>query len=127
MLLISSCRNKTVELLSQKWDCVQVENIVPPDTRFQSAEDSVNAVQLQSMLQILNWTFTNNMTYSCAVGSRVTVQGKYELIENGSILILTPETKNNINRYIITSLTQNQLILTGSAENAKLVLHFRPG
>lgn len=126
IILLSACRNKTVLLLTKKWDCVQVENMLPPDNKFQSPQDSANAIQLQSILQAISWTFKNNMKYECSVNSRVTVQGKYELLENDKILILKPESKNNINRYIITSLTDNELVLSGSAGNTKLVLHFRP-
>ena len=126
IILLSACRNKTVLLLTKKWDCVQVENMLPPDNKFQSSQDSANAIQLQSILQAISWTFKNNMKYECAVNSRITVQGKYELLEHDKILILKPESKNNINRYIITSLTDNELVLSGSAENTKLVLHFRP-
>ena len=126
IIFLSACRNKTVVLLTKKWDCVQVENILPPDTKFQSPEDSANAVQLQSILQSISWTFKNNMKYECSVNSRITVQGKYELLEHDKILILQPESNNNINRYIITSLTENELVLSSSAQNTKLVLHFRP-
>ena len=124
--LFSACRNKTVVLLTKKWDCVQVENILPPDNKFQSPQDSANAVQLQSILQSISWAFKNNMKYECSVNSRITVQGKYELLEHDKILILKPESKNNINRYIITSVTENELILSSSAQNTKLVLHFKP-
>ncbi len=126
VIIISSCQNKTVQLLTKKWDCVQVDNIVPPDTRFQSKQDSLNAEQLKTVLQSISWTFKNNMRYECAVGSRVTVKGKYQLLEADKILILTSETKNNINRYIINTLTENDLVLSGSAENSKVILHFKP-
>jgi hypothetical protein len=123
---LTSCRNKTVLLLTKKWDCIQVENILPPDNKFQSPQDSANAVQLQSILQSISWTFKNNMKYECSVNSRITVQGKYELLEHDKILILKPESNNNINRYIITLVTENVLVLSSSAQNTKLVLHFRP-
>ena len=122
----ASCRNKTVVLLTKKWDCVQVDNIVPPDARFQSKQDSLNSEQLKTLLQSISWTFKKNMRYECAVGSRVTVKGKYQLLEDDKILILTSETKNNINRYLITNLTENEMVLSGSAENTKLVMHFKP-
>ena len=126
IILLSACRNKTVILLTKKWDCVQVDNILPPDDKFQSPQDSANAVQLQSILQFISWTFKNNMKYECSVNSRITVQGKYELLEHDKILILKSESKNNINRYIITSLTENEMVLSSSAQNTNLVLHFRP-
>ena len=126
-LALLSCQNKTVQLLNKKWDCVQVDNIVPPGTRFQSAEDSSNAVQLQSMLQSLSWTFKDNFGYACSIGNRVTVEGSYQLAgDDGKILILSSQSGNNINRYRITSLTESELILSGNAENTNLVMHFRP-
>lgn len=125
VVLFSSCRNKTVVLLTKKWDCVQVDNIVPPDTKFQSKQDSLNAEQLKTVLQSISWTFKNNMRYECAVGSRVTVKGKYQLLEEDKILVLTSETKNSINRYIITTLTENDMILNGNANNTNVVLHFK--
>ena len=50
LILLSACRNKTVVLLTKKWDCVQVENILPPDTKFQSPEDSANAIDRKSVV-----------------------------------------------------------------------------
>ncbi len=126
LIVLGSCRNKTVLLLTKKWDCVQVDNMVPPGTKFMSALDSANAEQLKLVLQSINWTFKKNMGYECAVTSRVTVAGKYELLENDKILVCTPESKKNINRYIIKSITENELILSGRAENTNLVLHFKP-
>ena len=66
------------------------------------------------------------MRYECAINSRITVEGKYELLENDKIMICTSESKNSINRYIIKSLTENELILSGNAENTNVVLHFKP-
>ena len=130
LILISfsliSCRNKTVVLLTKKWECVQVENIIPPNTKFQSPQDSANSIQLQTLLQSLNWTFKNNMRYECAIGSRVTVKGKYELMENDKIIVCTPESKNNINSYSIKVLTENELVLRSLTDNSNLVLHFKP-
>ena len=123
---LSSCRNKTVVLLSKRWDCMQVDNIVPPNSKMLSAKDSANAEQLKALLQSLNWTFKNNMRYECAINNRVTVQGKYELLENDKIIICTPESKISSNRYIIKSLTADELVLTGNAENTNVVLHFKP-
>lgn len=126
LVILSSCRNKTVILLSKKWDCVQVEHIVPPNTKMLSAKDSANAEQLKTVLLSLNWTFKDRMKYECALNDRVTVQGKYELIENDKIMICTPESKNSINRYMIKSLTEAELILAGNAENTSVLLHFKP-
>lgn len=121
-----SCRNKTIELLTKKWECVQVENIIPPDTKFQSPEDSANHVQLQELLKTISWTFKNNMKYECAAGSRITVKGKYELLENDKILVCTPESKNNTNSYSIKVLTENELVLRSLTDNSNLVLYFKP-
>ncbi|MBK7305791.1 MAG: hypothetical protein IPI88_01400 [Chitinophagaceae bacterium] len=122
----SSCRNKTVILLTKKWDCVQVENIVPPNTKMLTAKDSINAEQVKMLLLTLNWTFKDRMKYECALNDQVTVQGKYELQGNDKILVCTPESKNSINRYIIKSLTADELVLAGNAENQNVVLHFKP-
>lgn len=126
LIHFSSCRNKTVILLTKKWDCVQVENIVPPNTKMLTAKDSINAEQVKMLLLTLNWTFKDRMKYECALNDQVTVQGKYELQGNDKILVCTPESKNSINRYIIKSLTADELVLTGNAENQNVVLHFKP-
>ena len=124
--LLTACQNKTVHLLTKKWECVQVENIIPPNTKFQSPQDSANSIQLQTLLQSFNLTFKNNMRYECAIGSRVTVKGKYELMENDKIIVCTPESKNNINSYSIKVLTENELVLRSLTDNSNLVLHFKP-
>lgn len=126
LIIFSACRNKTVVLLTKKWDCVQVENIVPPNTKTLSATDSFNLEKLKTVLQSINWTFKNNMRYECAIGDRVTVQGKYELMADDRIMVCTPESKNGNNRYIIKSLTAEDLVLEGNAENTNVVLHFKP-
>ncbi|MEP7236685.1 MAG: hypothetical protein ABI685_02430 [Ferruginibacter sp.] len=125
-LLLISCKNKTVQLLNKKWDCVQVDNIVPPNTKMLSSKDSANAEQLKFLLQSIKWTFKDRMKYECAINGRITVQGKYELIEDDKIMICTSESKNSVNRYIIKSLTEEELVLAGNAENANLILHFKP-
>ena len=126
LIFFSSCRNKTVQLLTKKWECVQVENIIPPNTKFQSPQDSANSIQLQTLLQSLSWTFKNKMRYECTTGSRVTVKGKYELMENDKIMVCTPETKNNINSYSIKVLTENELVLKSLTDNSNIILHFKP-
>jgi len=114
-------------LLNKKWDCVQVENIVPPNSKMLSSTDSANAEKLKALLLSLNWTFKDRMKYECALNDRVTVQGKYDLLENGKILVCSPDSKNAVNnRYIIKSLTEDELVLSGSAQDANLVLHFKP-
>ncbi len=114
-------------LLSKKWDCVQVDNIVPPGSKFLSPKDSSDAEQLKTILLSLKWTFKDRMKYECELNGKTMVHGKYDLIEGDKILLCKPDESNNIvNRYIIRSLTEDELILNGSAENANLVLHFKP-
>jgi hypothetical protein len=126
VFFVSACRNKTVILLTKKWDCVQVDNIVPPNTKKLSAKDSADTEQLTSLLQSISWTFKDRMKYECALNERVTVQGKYELQGDDKILVCTPESKSSINRYIIKTLTADELVLAGNADNTNVVLHFKP-
>jgi hypothetical protein len=126
LILFNSCRNKTVILLTKKWDCVQVDNMVPPNTKMLTAKDSADAEQVKMLLLSLNWTFKDRMKYECALNDRVTVQGKYELQGDDKILVCTPESKSTINRYIIKTLTADELVLAGNAENQNVVLHFKP-
>ncbi len=124
--IFSSCRNKTVVLLTKKCDCMQLDNIVPPDEKSLTAKDSINAEQVKSLLLALSWTFKDRMKYECALSERITMQGKYELLENDKLLVCTSESKNTVNRYIIKSLTADELVLAGNAENTNVVLHFKP-
>ncbi len=126
IIAFSSCRNKTVLLLTKKWDCVQVENMIPPGTPMLSAKDSAEAALLKTLLISLNWTFKKNMKYECAINDRITTQGRYELIEDDKILVCTPDSKTGIKRYIIKSLSENDLVLTGNADNINIILHFKP-
>jgi hypothetical protein len=126
LIFFNSCRNKAVLLITKKWHCVEVDNIVSPNTKSLSSTDSANLEKLKLLLQSISWTFKNNMRYECAVNDQVTVQGKYELLENDKLLVCTTESKNSINRYIIKSLTANELVLAGNAENTNVVLHFKP-
>ena len=125
LIIFGSCRNKTVELLAKKWDCVQVDNIVAANTKMLSAKDSADSEQLKMLLQSISWTFKNNRSYECALNDRITVQGKYELLENDKIMICTPASENSSNRYIIKTLTADELVLVGNAENTNVVLHFK--
>jgi len=125
LTFLGACRNKTVVQLTKRWDCVQVDNIVPPNAKNFTATDSINAEQVKALLLTLNWTFKNNMRYECAINDRITVRGKYELLENDKIMICTPESKISSNRYIIKLLTADELVLTGNAENTNVVLHFK--
>jgi hypothetical protein len=130
MLLISlsfnSCRNKTVVLLNKKWDCVQVENNTAADPKFSTPKDSADAEQLSSILLSLKWTFKDRMKYTCELNGKEVVQGRYELLEDDKVMICTPDSKAGVSRYIIKSLSDNELVLNGTAATANLVLHFKP-
>ncbi|HMK03532.1 MAG TPA: hypothetical protein VK489_05050 [Ferruginibacter sp.] len=126
IIIFSSCRNKTIQLLSKKWDCVSAENLVPPGQKFQNAQDSVNAIQLQNLVGALSWTFNEDLEYACAVSGRVVVRGTYELMDDEKVLICTPSTRNNINRYVINTLTENDLVLKSNTNNTPIILHFKP-
>jgi hypothetical protein len=122
-----SCQDKTKNYLVKQWDCVQVENLVPLDKHFISKEDSIVAVKMEAALTTLSWTFNKDNTYYCtAFGDRKTVQGTYEISEDDKTLILTPFSKNNINAYTITSISDIELTLTSRATTVPLVLHFSP-
>lgn len=118
-----SCRNKTEQLLTKKWDCVKVDNLDLSTGEHQSKEDSLNTARVAAALETLNWTFKEDHQYECAVGSKVMVRGSYGLMEDGKTLICTPSSQNNINYYNITMLTENDLVL--SSANPPLVLHFK--
>jgi hypothetical protein len=127
--LLSSCQNKTKQLLVKKWDCVQVENITPPNKGFNKIEDSAATSQMQELqnaLTALSWMFNKNNTYQCSINDKVTVEGTYEITADEKILICTPESKNNINSYTITAISENELILSSAGTSVPLVLHFRP-
>jgi len=66
------------------------------------------------------------MEYECAIDSRTTVKGTYEIQDDDKTLVCIPETKNSINVYLINALTENELILSSNINNSRLVLHFRP-
>jgi hypothetical protein len=124
--LFSSCQNKTKQLLVKKWDCVKVENLNPAGNKFTSKEDSVTAVKVEEALKQLSWTFNKNNTYRCSIGDRTTIQGTYEITADEKILICTPESKNNINSYNITAVSESELTLTSTGTSVPLILHFRP-
>jgi hypothetical protein len=121
-----SCQSKTKKLLVKKWDCVQIENLAPIDKNFATAQDSAAAIKIETALKALTWTFNSNYTYDCSVGNSITVQGTYEITPDDKILILTPISKNNINRYSITSVSDNELTLTSTGTAVPLILHFKP-
>jgi hypothetical protein len=126
--LLSSCQTKTKQLLVKKWDCVQVENIAPLNKGFNKKEDSVAASQileLQAALTALSWTFNKNNTYQCSISGKTTVQGTYEITNDEKKLICIPDSKNNSNSYIITAISESDLVLTSAGSAIPLILHFR--
>lgn len=125
LIILFSCQNKTVNLLSKKWDYEKIENANIANRKFTSVEDSVANANMEVAMKFLNWTFKKNMNYECAIGNRVATQGTYELSENDKILTMTPSTKNNINNYTIKILTENELVLSGLADGATVTMHFR--
>jgi len=126
-LLLFSCQNKTKKYLVKKWDCVQVENLSPIDKSFISKEDSAVAIKMEAALKTLSWTFNSDNTYFCStMGNRVTVQGTYEIGEDEKTITLTSNSKNTVNSYIITSLSDIEMTLTSTATSVPLVLHFSP-
>ena len=131
LLLLSfaliSCQNKTKNYLVKKWDCVQVDNLAPIDKNFISKEDSVKAFQAEAALKTLSWTFNNDNTYYCStLGNTLTVHGTYEITDGDKTLTLTPDSKNSINTYSITSLSEIEMTLTSNDTRVPLILHFRP-
>ena len=126
-LVLVSCQNKTKKYLVKKWDCVQVENLAPLDKSFISKEDSAVAIKMEAALKTLSWTFNSDNTYFCStMGNRVTVQGTYEIGEDEKTITLTSNSKNTVNSYIITSLSDIEMTLTSTATSVPLVLHFSP-
>lgn len=122
--LLHSCKSKTQQLLTKKWDCIKVENLDLGSDRFQNPQDSINTVQVMAALESLNWTFKDNHEYECSIAGKVMVKGNYGLTDDEKTLVCTPGTKNTINRYSIHTLTENDLVL--STGNPPLVLHFKP-
>lgn len=121
-----SCQNETKNYLVKKWDCVQIENLAPVDKNFASKEDSVVAVKVETALKSLSWSFNKNNTYQCSIGDRITTQGTYEISADEKQLTCTSVTKNSINTYLITSISDIEMTLTGTGTSVPLILHFRP-
>jgi hypothetical protein len=127
VVCLVSCGNKAKKHLARKWDCVQVDNLTPLDKHFITPEDSVVAVKMEQALKALSWTFGNDNTYQCStIGNRVTVQGTYEISGDEKTVTLTPLSKNSVNVYTITSLSDIEMTLTSTATTVPLVLHFSP-
>jgi hypothetical protein len=126
LISFASCQNKIKGYLAKKWDCVQIENVTPIDKNFITKQDSVAAVQLETALKSLRWTFTKNNSYHCSLGDRVTTQGTYEISADEKIITLTSSSKNTVNTYIITSISEMEMTLTSTAVTVPVVMHFRP-
>lgn len=127
ILFFTSCQNTIKGHLAKKWDCVQIDNVAPIDKNFIPKQDSVAAVQLETALKSLRWTFTKNNTYQCSIGDRITTEGTYEISADEKIITLTSSTKNTVNTYIITSLSELEMTLTSTTVTVPVVMHFRPG
>ncbi len=125
-MILLSCQDKTRQLLAKKWDCVQIENLAPMDKHLMTAQDSADNAKITAALQSLVWTFNNNNTYSCSINIGTTIQGTYEIADDEKSLVMIPASKNNINRYIITSLTEYELTLTSTGISQPIIMHFRP-
>ena len=130
LLLLSfafiSCQNKTKNYLAKKWDCVKIDNLDPIDKKFMSHEDSVRAEQTEAALKTLSWAFNKDNTYYCSAGNTLTVHGTYEITDDDKTLTLTPDSKNSINTYSITSLSEIEMTLTSNDTRVPLILHFSP-
>lgn len=126
ILLLASCQANIKANLAKKWDCVQIDNVTPVDRNFITKQDSVAAEQMETALKSLKWTFTKNNTYQCSIGERITTEGTYEISADKKIITLTSSTKNTVNTYIITSLSEIEMTLTSTAVTVPVVMHFRP-
>ncbi len=126
IVLLISCQSKTKKFIVKRWDCVQIENLAPIDKNFATAQDSVAAIKIETALKALTWAFNSDNTYECSVGNSITTQGTYEIMSDEKTLILTPISKNNINRYSISTVAENELTLTSAGNAVLLILHFRP-
>lgn len=120
--LLYSCKNKTQQLLTKKWDCIKVDNLNLENDRFQNQQDSIDNLKVMTTLESLSWTFKGKHEYECTLAGRVMIKGSYGISEDGTTLICTPETMNSINRYTIRQLTENELVLS----SPPLVLYFKP-
>ena len=127
LLVLSSCQNKTLQLLNKKWDCVKIDNLDLIDKKaITSAADSIAANKIATALAGLNWTFNKDHSYYCGVSDKITSRGNYEVNEDEKTLVCTTQSQNTVNRYTITTLTDDDLVLTSLGSNVNLVLHFKP-
>jgi hypothetical protein len=118
------CKTKTQQLLINKWQCVQIDNLAPVNKNFLSSEDSLVTSKLEAALQNLTWQFNTDDTYQCSSGSIITAEGNYVLTDDGKLLSLASK-RDNTNTYIVVALTENTLILKGQTGNTPVVLHFK--
>ena len=95
--VLLSCQSKTKQLLTKKWDCVQVENLAPLSDKIISSQDSLVAMRMTNALKNLQWNFKNNMEYECSTGGMITAKGTF---------------------------SEDELILKNLMENVNIVLHF---
>jgi hypothetical protein len=126
LIAFSACQNKIKSHLVKKWDCVQIDNVAPVDKHFITKQDSVTAAQLETALKSLRWTFTKNNTYQCSIGERITTEGTYEISADEKTITLTSSTKNTVNTYIITSISELEMTLTSATVSVPVIMHFRP-
>ncbi|MEI7735985.1 MAG: DUF4923 family protein [Ferruginibacter sp.] len=126
IVIIASCTNKTKKQLAKKWDCVKIENLAPVDDNLFNAQDSAVAQKIKDALNSLVWTFNNDNTYSCSVSAGTTVEGTYEISIDEKLLTLTSGSRNNINVYVISNLTDTEMTLKGSGNSQPVIMHFRP-
>jgi hypothetical protein len=123
---LSSCQDKNMQLISKKWDCVKIDNLDPIDKRsFSSPSDSIAASRIETALKELNWTFNTDHTYQCSIGDKTVTRGTYELADNARTLICTTLSKNTVNRYTISTLTDDEMVLNNQVTNVNLILHFK--
>ena len=121
--VLLSCQSKTKQLLTKKWDCVQVENLVPLSDKIISSQDSLVAMRMTNALKNLQWNFKNNMEYECSTGGMITAKGTFSFTIDKKSIICT-STTGNVAIYDIVQLTEDELILKNLMENVNIVLHF---
>ena len=124
---LSSCQNKTLHLLTKKWDCVKIENLDPVNAyKFASSDDSTTEVNIEVALKELNWTFNKDLSYQCRIGDKTVTQGTYQIMEDEKTLVCIPHSKNIVNRYSIIDITDDELVLSNQVNTTSIILHFKP-
>ncbi len=125
--IITSCQNKTQQLITKKWDCVKVDNLDPVDTKFQTPEDSAKVAAMEAALKSLSWTFNKDGSYTTSAAGRTIVQGTYTINEKEKILTCITNVNNNTNNYTINSITENDMTLSSVVNRKNILLYFLPG